>query len=76
MNVNPYSSITVEYLRASNDLAWERQKRDTLKRFIAIAHLQNAPKWIHFFSEELHKSRRRINRLSARQSRLRHRLAR
>ena len=66
--------IIADWEATTRNLRGERQQRDTLKRLLAIAYEEDARTWISFISGELLKSRRRINRLSARQSRLRRRL--
>lgn len=61
-----------DYEVCSRQLAGERHRRDTLKLLLKKAKLDQAPLWTSTIAGLLAESRKRINRLSARKSRLAH----
>ena len=59
------------YGKCCQDLAGEGRKRDTLKRLLVHAKQASLTRWSDALSAELTKTRRDMNRLYARRTRLR-----
>jgi hypothetical protein len=67
--------LEYQYMQTCRELDGERNRRGILRSLLVCAKHSQLPRWTSALEDALSRSRKRVNTLSARKSRLRRRLA-